>query len=51
MADKQIVCSYCARKRCFVGDLSQAPKESGRLMLAKLRLKPTRFEENNNPLL
>lgn len=26
MADRQIVCSYCARKRCFVGDLSQAPE-------------------------
>lgn len=26
MADKQIVCSYCARKRCFMGDLSQAPE-------------------------
>ncbi len=26
MADKQIVCSYCARKRCFIGDLSQAPE-------------------------
>ncbi len=26
MADKQIVCSYCAHKRCFVGDLSQAPE-------------------------
>ncbi len=25
MADKQIQCSYCPRKRCFVGDLSQAP--------------------------
>ena len=26
MSDKQIVCSYCARKRCFMGDLSQAPE-------------------------
>ncbi len=26
MADKQIMCSYCARKRCFMGDLSQAPE-------------------------
>ena len=26
MADKQIACSYCARKRCFMGDLSQAPE-------------------------
>jgi len=26
MADKQIVCSYCAGKRCFMGDLSQAPE-------------------------
>ena len=26
MSDKQIVCSYCAHKRCFVGDLSQAPE-------------------------
>ncbi|MBW1812459.1 MAG: hypothetical protein JRJ39_01955, partial [Deltaproteobacteria bacterium] len=25
MTDKQIQCSYCPRKRCFVGDLSQAP--------------------------
>ncbi len=25
MSDKQIQCSYCARMRCFVGDLSQAP--------------------------
>jgi hypothetical protein len=26
MADRQIACSYCAHKRCFVGDLSQAPE-------------------------
>ena len=26
MADKQIVCSYCPRKRCFFGDLSGAPE-------------------------
>jgi len=26
MSDKQIVCSYCAHKRCFMGDLSQAPE-------------------------
>jgi len=26
MSEKQIVCSYCARKRCFMGDLSQAPE-------------------------
>ena len=26
MAGRQIVCSYCARKRCFMGDLSQAPE-------------------------
>ena len=26
MADKQILCSYCARKRCFFGDVSQAPE-------------------------
>ena len=26
MADKQIVCSYCARKRCFMGNFSQAPE-------------------------
>jgi uncharacterized metal-binding protein len=25
MTETQIQCSYCARKRCFVGDLSQAP--------------------------
>jgi uncharacterized metal-binding protein len=25
MADKQILCSYCPRKRCFFGDVSQAP--------------------------
>ena len=25
MSEKQIQCSYCPRKRCFVGDLSQAP--------------------------
>jgi uncharacterized metal-binding protein len=25
MTDKQIQCSYCPRKRCFLGDLSQAP--------------------------
>jgi len=25
MNDEQIQCSYCARKRCFIGDLSQAP--------------------------
>ncbi len=24
MADRQIVCSYCTYKRCFMGDLSQA---------------------------
>ena len=26
MSDKEIACSYCARKRCFMGDLSQAPE-------------------------
>jgi len=26
MTDKQILCSYCPRKRCFFGDLSGAPK-------------------------
>ncbi|MBW1710895.1 MAG: DUF1847 domain-containing protein [Deltaproteobacteria bacterium] len=25
MDDQEIQCSYCARKRCFIGDLSQAP--------------------------
>lgn len=25
MTEKQIQCSYCPRKRCFVGDLSQSP--------------------------
>ena len=25
MTDKHVQCSYCPRKRCFVGDLSQAP--------------------------
>ena len=25
MNDQPMLCSYCARKRCFVGDLSQAP--------------------------
>jgi len=25
MAEATLMCSYCARKRCFVGDLSQAP--------------------------
>ncbi|MBW1888427.1 MAG: DUF1847 domain-containing protein [Deltaproteobacteria bacterium] len=25
MTEKEILCSYCARKRCFAGDLSQAP--------------------------
>jgi uncharacterized metal-binding protein len=25
MADLQVQCSYCGRKRCFVGDFSQAP--------------------------
>jgi len=25
MTDKHIQCSYCPRKRCFLGDLSQAP--------------------------
>lgn len=25
MAGENIQCSYCARKRCFIGDLSQAP--------------------------
>ncbi|MBI9073924.1 MAG: DUF1847 domain-containing protein [Desulfatibacillum sp.] len=26
MSDKGILCSYCGRKKCFVGDLSQAPE-------------------------
>jgi len=26
MTDKQILCSYCPRKRCFFGDLSGAPE-------------------------
>ncbi len=26
MADDTILCSYCAHKRCFFGDLSKAPK-------------------------
>jgi uncharacterized metal-binding protein len=26
MADKQILCSYCASKPCLMGDLSEAPK-------------------------
>ena len=25
MADEKILCSYCEKKRCFVGDLSKAP--------------------------
>ncbi len=25
MTEKEILCSYCERKRCFAGDLSQAP--------------------------
>lgn len=25
MADKQMLCSYCVRKRCYFGDLSEAP--------------------------
>ncbi len=25
MSEKEIQCSYCGNKRCFVGDLSQAP--------------------------
>ena len=43
--NKQIQCSYCAKKSCFVGDLSQAPdfcpsKLNPRLMVeAKERLK------------
>ena len=26
MADRQILCSYCARKRCFFGEVSGAPE-------------------------
>ncbi|SHJ57852.1 Uncharacterized metal-binding protein [Desulfatibacillum alkenivorans DSM 16219] len=26
MSDKGVLCSYCGRKRCFLGDLSQAPE-------------------------
>lgn len=36
MADQQIVCSYCARKRCFRGDLSQAPEFCPSVVRAEL---------------
>ena len=45
MPEKQIQCSYCARKRCFVGDLSQAPDfcptltEKGIIKVSKEKLK------------
>lgn len=36
MADEQILCSYCARKRCFFGDFSEAPEFCPSLARAKL---------------
>ena len=36
MADKQIVCSYCAHKRCFMGDLDQAPEFCPSVVRAEL---------------
>jgi len=26
MSEKQVLCSYCARKNCYMGDVSQAPE-------------------------
>jgi len=36
MANEQILCSYCGRKRCFFGDLSHAPEFCPSLVRAEL---------------
>ena len=36
MANEQILCSYCGRKRCFFGDLSNAPEFCPSLVRAEL---------------
>ena len=51
MEDKGILCSYCGRKRCFLGDLSQAPDfcpTTQRVELMDQSKEELRKEENRN---
>lgn len=49
MTEKQTQCSYCARMRCFIGDLSQAPDFCPSLMQAEvIEQAKTRLKEPEN---
>lgn len=51
MEDKGILCSYCGRKRCFLGDLSQAPDfcpTTHRVELMEQSKEELQKEENRN---
>ena len=51
MEDKGILCSYCGRKRCFLGDLSQAPEfcpTTQRVELMEQSKEELQKEENRN---
>jgi uncharacterized metal-binding protein len=44
--EKQILCSYCTRKRCFIGDLSAAPAFCPSLSKAELMARVKKQIEN-----
>ncbi|MBW2062864.1 MAG: DUF1847 domain-containing protein [Deltaproteobacteria bacterium] len=52
MSKKQTQCSYCARKRCFIGDLSQAPDFCPSLIQAEVieQAKTTLKEPENKQM-